>query len=153
MKIWNFWLRTMVCYIILNCCVFRFSDLDIYWNTIVSGDDFPLNPQPQEQQQLHQQVLQQQLQQQALPPPPPAPREFTVKRPNISLLSTYRYSWKSRNNHFLRHSDVRPKDERRPSVSELASQRHINQRLNGWKVHHLTTQMEDLVSGSSLAIS
>lgn len=111
----------------------------------VSGDDFPINQQPQEQQQLHQQVLQQQQQQAALPPPPAAPREFTLKRPNISLLSSYRYSWKSRNNHFLRHSDVKPKDERRPSVNELASQRHIYQRLNGWKVHHLSAQMEDLV--------
>ncbi|KAE8742291.1 hypothetical protein FOCC_FOCC012170 [Frankliniella occidentalis] len=129
------------------------SDEEMEFMAEDNGDDFPLNPQPQEPQQLHQQVLQQQQQSQqqqaALPPPPPAPREFTLKRPNISLLSTYRYSWKSRNNHFLRHSDVKPKDERRPSVNELASQRHIYQRLNGWKVHHLTAQMEDLADVES----
>lgn len=131
----------------------KMSDEEMEFLAEDNGDDFPLNHQPQEPQQLHQQVLQQQQEQQqqqaALPPPPPAPREFTLKRPNISLLSSYRYSWKSRNNHFLRHSDVRPKDERRPSVNELASQRHIYQRLNGWKVHHLTAQMEDLADVES----
>lgn len=30
-------------------------------------------------------------------------------RPNISLLNFYNFTWKSRNNHFQRYTDVKPK--------------------------------------------
>lgn len=33
------------------------------------------------------------------------------KRPNISLLNHYQITWKPRNNHFLKHTDVKPKGE------------------------------------------
>lgn len=46
----------------------------------------------------------------------------------------------------MRPTDVRRKDERRPSVVELASQKMVLQKANGWKIHHLTAQMEDLVN-------
>ncbi|XP_046736475.1 mucin-5AC isoform X1 [Diprion similis] len=66
-------------------------------------------------------------------------------RPTPSLLGS---SWKnrcdSRLHHYRRPSDVRPREERRPTVAELAQQKHVLQKLNGWKVYHLTTQMEDL---------
>ncbi|XP_046990229.1 LOW QUALITY PROTEIN: mucin-5AC [Schistocerca americana] len=71
-------------------------------------------------------------------------RIYIPKRPPISLISSYRQTWKSRHNHFLRYSDVKPKDERRPTVSDLANQKHVLQKLNGWKVYHLSTQMEDM---------
>jgi len=32
-------------------------------------------------------------------------------RPNVSLLNFYNISWKSRNNHFQRYTDVKPKGE------------------------------------------
>ncbi len=62
-----------------------------------------------------------------------------------SLLSSYRHTWKSRHNHFLRRSDVRARDERRPTVNELAAEKGVNQKLDGWKVFHVSAQMEDVV--------
>jgi hypothetical protein len=46
--------------------------------------------------------------------------------------------------HYRRPSDVRPREERRPTVNEIAQQKHVLQKVNGWKVYHLTSQMEDL---------
>lgn len=77
---------------------------------------------------------------------------YIPKRPNISLINSYRHTWKSRQNHYLRYSDVKPKDERRPTVTDLANQKQVLQKLNGWKVYHLSTQMEDLVSMKLLQI-
>ena len=68
-----------------------------------------------------------------------------VKKPRVSLISTYRQSWKPRNQHFTRYSDVKLKDERRPTVTDLANQKHIMQKVHGWKVFHLTAQIEEMV--------
>ncbi|XP_012275254.1 histone deacetylase complex subunit SAP130 isoform X2 [Orussus abietinus] len=66
-------------------------------------------------------------------------------RPALSLLGTsWKNKWGGRLHHYRRPSDVRPREERRPTVAELAQQKHVLQKLNGWKVYHLTTQMEDL---------
>uniref|UniRef100_A0A1B6CU18 Histone deacetylase complex subunit SAP130 C-terminal domain-containing protein n=1 Tax=Clastoptera arizonana TaxID=38151 RepID=A0A1B6CU18_9HEMI len=67
-----------------------------------------------------------------------------TRRPIMSLLSSYRHTWKSRHHHFLRYSDVKVKDDRRPSIHDMANQKFIQHKLNGWKIYHLTTQMEDL---------
>jgi histone deacetylase complex subunit SAP130 len=67
------------------------------------------------------------------------------RRPSVSLLQTYRTCWKPRNNHFLRPTDVRPREERHPTVAELSSQKMVVQRAQGWKLHHLSTQMEEMV--------
>lgn len=57
-------------------------------------------------------------------------------------------SWKNRHNcrlnHYRRPSDVRPREERRPTVAEIAQQKYVLQRLHGWKIYQLTAQMEDL---------
>ena len=71
-----------------------------------------------------------------------------VKRPRISLISSYRQTWKPRNHHFTRYSDVKLKDERRPTVTDLANQKQIMQKVHGWKVFHLTAQIEEMVSGT-----
>lgn len=68
----------------------------------------------------------------------------TRKRPPITLLNSYRHTWKSRHNHFLRYSDVRPK-ERHPTVHDLANQKGVLQKVSGWKVHHLCTQLDEMV--------
>ncbi len=65
--------------------------------------------------------------------------------PRPSLLNSYRHTWRSRHNHFLRRSDVRVKEERRPTVNELAAEARVVQKLDGWKVYHVTSQMEDVV--------
>lgn len=62
------------------------------------------------------------------------------KKPRVSLLSSYNVGWKSLQYHFLRYSDVRPKPEKKLTLSELSHEGL--QRKNGWKIHHLATQME-----------
>lgn len=57
-----------------------------------------------------------------------------TNRPTMSLLSSCRQSWKPRHNHFVRHTDVKPKDEKRMTVNEIANQKMVLQRVNGWKV-------------------
>ena len=61
------------------------------------------------------------------------------------FLFSYRHTWKSRHNHFLRHSDVKPRESPRPTVNELAGQKYIKQKINGWKIYHLTSQMGDVI--------
>ncbi|XP_073995186.1 sin3A-associated protein 130 isoform X2 [Rhodnius prolixus] len=75
--------------------------------------------------------------------------EKCLPKKTMSLLNGYRHPWKSRNNHFLRYSDLRPKEERKPTLSELANQKHALQKLNGWKIYHLNSQMEDMVNSET----
>jgi hypothetical protein len=53
-------------------------------------------------------------------------------KPHMSLLTSYRHTWKSRHNHFLRHSDVRARDDPRSTVNELANEKHIMQVKNNF---------------------
>ncbi|XP_074030862.1 sin3A-associated protein 130 isoform X2 [Leptinotarsa decemlineata] len=76
---------------------------------------------------------------------PEAGQVAQVRKPaSASLLNSYKQNWKATHNHYLRHTDVRPKDERRPTIMDLANQYRVQEKVNGWKVHHLSTQMEDL---------
>ncbi|XP_043664949.1 histone deacetylase complex subunit SAP130 [Vespula pensylvanica] len=78
-------------------------------------------------------------------PTHPTPVPTIRTRPTPSLLgSSWKNRWGGRLHHYRRPSDVRPREERRPSVAELAQQKHVLQKLNGWKVYHLTAQMEDI---------
>ncbi|XP_077257851.1 uncharacterized protein LOC143894993 isoform X2 [Temnothorax americanus] len=73
--------------------------------------------------------------------------EITIRtRPVPSLLGSWKSKWATRLHHYRRPSDVRPREERRPTVAELAQQKHVLQKLNGWKIYHLTTQMEDIAA-------
>lgn len=77
---------------------------------------------------------------------PEASQISAVRKPaSASLLNSYRQTWKTTHNHYLRYSDVRPKDERKPTIIDLANQTGVMEKVNGWKIHHLSTQMEDLV--------
>ncbi|KAB0798587.1 hypothetical protein PPYR_09580 [Photinus pyralis] len=71
-------------------------------------------------------------------------RRILRKPAGVSLLNSYRQTWKATHNHYLRYSDVKPKDERRPTIMDLSNQYRVLDKVNGWKVHHLSTQMEDL---------
>jgi histone deacetylase complex subunit SAP130 len=75
------------------------------------------------------------------------PKEVTavVKRPRVSLINSYRQTWKARNHHFTRYTDVKLKDERRPTVTDLANQKHVLQKVHGWKIFHLSAQVEEMV--------
>ena len=63
----------------------------------------------------------------------PYPKKARKKylRPEVaSLLQSYRQTWKSRQNHFLRRSDVKVKEEKRPTVNELANETRIEQKVS-----------------------
>jgi hypothetical protein len=65
-----------------------------------------------------------------------------TRKPRLSLLSSYGSPWKSLQYHFLRYTDVKPKAEKNKTLSELSNEGL--QKKNGWKIHHLATQMEDM---------
>lgn len=78
---------------------------------------------------------------------PESDRVSQIRKPASALLiNSYRHNWKTTHNHYLRYSDVRPKEERRPTIIDLANQHKVLDKINGWKIHHLSTQMDDLVS-------
>ncbi|XP_014249714.1 histone deacetylase complex subunit SAP130 isoform X1 [Cimex lectularius] len=70
--------------------------------------------------------------------------EKCLPKRTMSLLNSYKQHWKVRNNHFLRYTDVKTKEDRKPTLSELANQKHVLQKLDGWKIYHLGTQIEDM---------
>lgn len=69
---------------------------------------------------------------------------FPKRYPGMTLLSSFKPSWKSCHNHFQRYTDVKVKDDRRPTVNELANQKNVLNRINGWKLYHLTAQMDEM---------
>ena len=97
-----------------------------------------------------------------------------LNKPNLSLLNSYRHTWKSRHNHFVRHSEVKQKEEKRPTVNELANTQFVLQKVclkpykmektwpdfevsrstfieffvfqvNGWKIHLLMSQVDEII--------
>lgn len=66
-------------------------------------------------------------------------------RSPVTLMGFYNISWKPRNNHFQRATDVKQKEERRPTVNELSNQKGVIQKASGWKLFHMAAQIEDLV--------
>ncbi|KAH9636403.1 hypothetical protein HF086_011260 [Spodoptera exigua] len=79
------------------------------------------------------------------PPPTPPPVSFNPpKRPLLS--SSYVCGWRSTALHFTRPSDVRRREPRARDIVAIASQKHVLTSAEGWKVHHLTAQMDDLMS-------
>ncbi|XP_045772034.1 protein capicua homolog [Maniola jurtina] len=76
--------------------------------------------------------------------PPPVAVAPLAKRPSLS--STYVCGWRSTALHFTRPADVRRREPRARDIVAIASQKHVLTSAEGWKVHHLTAQMDDLVS-------
>ena len=64
------------------------------------------------------------------------------RKPRISLFPCHPPNWKALQHHFLRYTDVKPKAEKKLTLSELSNEGL--QKKNGWKIHHLATQMEDM---------
>ncbi|RUS89796.1 hypothetical protein EGW08_002408 [Elysia chlorotica] len=64
-------------------------------------------------------------------------RTFVLLQPDV-------LNNKTRNNHFSKYGDVKPKDERRPTVNELSNQKGIMQKVNGWKLYFTASQLEEL---------
>lgn len=70
-----------------------------------------------------------------------------ARKPRLSLIHGHGMPWKSLQHHFLRYSDVKPKPEKKLTLSELSNEGL--QKKNGWKIHHLATQMEDMSDNES----
>lgn len=63
------------------------------------------------------------------------------KKPRPSILTSYNIPWKSLQYHFLRYTDVKQKQDKKLTLSELSNEGL--QKKNGWKVQHLVTHIED----------
>ncbi|XP_053607178.1 mucin-2 [Plodia interpunctella] len=77
-------------------------------------------------------------------PPPTPPPIVPPKRPQLK--SSYVCGWRATALHFTRPSDVRKREPRAKDILAIASQKHVLASADGWKVHHLTAQMEDLIT-------
>ncbi|XP_063825225.1 nascent polypeptide-associated complex subunit alpha, muscle-specific form-like [Ostrinia nubilalis] len=77
------------------------------------------------------------------PTPPPVNINPPPKRPLLS--SSYVCGWRGTALHFTRPADVRRREPRAKDILAIASQKHVLTSAEGWKVHHLTAQMDDLV--------
>lgn len=67
-----------------------------------------------------------------------------VYRPRPSLLAAYELPYDSKRFHFAIHDDVRPREEKRPSIVELSNQKQIWQRIGGWKTHLMAVQFDNV---------
>ncbi|XP_034988607.1 histone deacetylase complex subunit SAP130 isoform X3 [Zootoca vivipara] len=66
-------------------------------------------------------------------------------RPPITLLRHYRNPWKAAYHHFQRYSDVRVK-EKKAMLQEIANQKGVSCRAQGWKVHLCAAQLLQLTN-------
>ncbi|XP_030647554.1 histone deacetylase complex subunit SAP130a isoform X2 [Chanos chanos] len=67
-------------------------------------------------------------------------------RPPITLLRHYRNPWKAAYHHFQRYSDIRVKEEKKGTLQDVANQRGVACRAQGWKVHLCAAQLLQLTS-------
>lgn len=65
------------------------------------------------------------------------------RRPRPSLLGSYNLAWKSLQYHFLRHSEIKVKSEKKINLTDLTNE--TLKKRNGWKVNHLSLQLEDVL--------
>ncbi|XP_066565265.1 histone deacetylase complex subunit SAP130a isoform X2 [Amia ocellicauda] len=67
-------------------------------------------------------------------------------RPPVSLLRHYRNPWKSAYHHFQRYSDIRVKEEKKCTLQEMANQKGVVCRAQGWKIHLCAAQLLQLTN-------
>ncbi|XP_034036572.1 histone deacetylase complex subunit SAP130a [Thalassophryne amazonica] len=67
-------------------------------------------------------------------------------RPPVTLLRHYRNPWKAAYHHFQRYSDIRVKDEKKGTLQDMANQRGVACRAQGWKIHLCAAQLRQLSS-------
>uniref|UniRef100_A0A2K5QN74 Histone deacetylase complex subunit SAP130 C-terminal domain-containing protein n=1 Tax=Cebus imitator TaxID=2715852 RepID=A0A2K5QN74_CEBIM len=67
-------------------------------------------------------------------------------RPPITLLRHYRNPWKAAYHHFQRYSDVPVKEEKKAMLQEIANQKGVSCRAQGWKVHLCAAQLLQLTN-------
>ncbi|XP_038858962.1 histone deacetylase complex subunit SAP130-like isoform X2 [Salvelinus namaycush] len=64
-------------------------------------------------------------------------------RPPVTLLRHYRNPWKAAYHHFQRYSDIRIKEEKE-SLQDVANQRGVARRAQGWRMHLCVAQLMQL---------
>jgi histone deacetylase complex subunit SAP130 len=69
---------------------------------------------------------------------------YYIKKPHVSLLNDS-YAARPITNHFFKYSDVKAKEERRPTINDLANQKNVSQKVTGWKLTHLMHQIDQVV--------
>uniref|UniRef100_A0A2I3HPJ4 Sin3A associated protein 130 n=1 Tax=Nomascus leucogenys TaxID=61853 RepID=A0A2I3HPJ4_NOMLE len=74
------------------------------------------------------------------------PRGSLHSQPPITLLRHYRNPWKAAYHHFQRYSDVRVKEEKKAMLQEIANQKGVSCRAQGWKVHLCAAQLLQLTN-------
>uniref|UniRef100_A0A3B1JKZ2 Sin3A-associated protein a n=1 Tax=Astyanax mexicanus TaxID=7994 RepID=A0A3B1JKZ2_ASTMX len=67
-------------------------------------------------------------------------------RPPITLLRHYRNPWKAAYHHFQRYSDIKVKEDKKNSLQDVANQRGVACRAQGWKVHLCAAQLMQLTN-------
>src|SRR5437870_3357604 len=72
---------------------------------------------------------------------------YHLKKPKFNLLASNAVPAvdKIQFNHFQRYDDVKAKEEKRPTINDLANQRNVGQKLSGWKLHHLCQHLSQVV--------
>ncbi|XP_041125885.1 histone deacetylase complex subunit SAP130-like isoform X3 [Polyodon spathula] len=67
-------------------------------------------------------------------------------RPPVTLLRHYRNPWKAAYHHFQRYSDIRVKEEKKGTMQEIANQKGVVCRVQGWKIHLCAAQLLQLTN-------
>ncbi|KAG7488199.1 hypothetical protein MATL_G00031740 [Megalops atlanticus] len=67
-------------------------------------------------------------------------------RPPITMLRHYRNPWKAAYHHYQRYSDVRVKEEKKGTLQDMANQKGVACRAQGWKIHLCAAQLLQLTS-------
>uniref|UniRef100_A0AAV2KT89 Unconventional myosin-VIIa n=1 Tax=Knipowitschia caucasica TaxID=637954 RepID=A0AAV2KT89_KNICA len=67
-------------------------------------------------------------------------------RPPVTLLRHYRNPWKAAYHHFQRYSDIRVKEDKKGSLQEMANQKGVACRAQGWKIHLCAAQLRQLTN-------
>uniref|UniRef100_A0A8C8CV90 Histone deacetylase complex subunit SAP130 C-terminal domain-containing protein n=1 Tax=Oncorhynchus tshawytscha TaxID=74940 RepID=A0A8C8CV90_ONCTS len=70
----------------------------------------------------------------------------TRARPPVTLLRHYRNPWKAAYHHFQRYSDIRVKEEKKGTLQDVANQKGVVCRAQGWKMHLCAAQLMQLTS-------
>ncbi|XP_061744768.1 histone deacetylase complex subunit SAP130a [Nerophis ophidion] len=65
-------------------------------------------------------------------------------RPPVTLLRHYRNPWKAAYHHFQRYSDIRVKEDKKGTLQDMANQKGVACRAQGWKIHLCAAQLRQL---------
>ncbi|ESN94044.1 hypothetical protein HELRODRAFT_193816 [Helobdella robusta] len=74
-------------------------------------------------------------------------------RSKVSLSNQYQCTWKPRNNHFISYNDIKIKDDRKPSLNDVANQRGVMHKICGYKLHLVSGHFDELKKDEESVLS